>query len=191
MSAWMSPRQVNPPDLMNCLTSRTLITRGETVSTPLSREQALDVRDAFVKVEWTPAPPLTPPGGWVVAGQELRSPQTWKDIWALTLVCPWVQTPAPSSLWGLGKSPPSPGPHVPRGAGGCALQEPRQPRGTPAPGPLYAPALGLPLNHILGSLSLLCCSQPREYPLWSLQRRPQRGAGSGGEAFQSCYFVIH
>lgn len=42
--------QVNPPDLMNCLTSRTLITRGETVSTPLSREQALDVRDAFVKV---------------------------------------------------------------------------------------------------------------------------------------------
>lgn len=42
--------QVNPPDLMSCLTSRTLITRGETVSTPLSREQALDVRDAFVKV---------------------------------------------------------------------------------------------------------------------------------------------
>ncbi|XP_054224839.1 unconventional myosin-VIIa isoform X13 [Homo sapiens] len=40
---------VNPPDLMSCLTSRTLITRGETVSTPLSREQALDVRDAFVK----------------------------------------------------------------------------------------------------------------------------------------------
>ncbi|XP_070660060.1 unconventional myosin-VIIa isoform X4 [Bos indicus] len=41
--------EVNPRDLMNCLTSRTLITRGETVSTPLSREQALDVRDAFVK----------------------------------------------------------------------------------------------------------------------------------------------
>uniref|UniRef100_A0A8D2CX76 Myosin VIIA n=1 Tax=Sciurus vulgaris TaxID=55149 RepID=A0A8D2CX76_SCIVU len=41
--------EVNPPDLMGCLTSRTLITRGETVSTPLSREQALDVRDAFVK----------------------------------------------------------------------------------------------------------------------------------------------
>ncbi|XP_055479497.1 unconventional myosin-VIIa isoform X2 [Psammomys obesus] len=41
--------KVNPPDLMSCLTSRTLITRGETVSTPLSREQALDVRDAFVK----------------------------------------------------------------------------------------------------------------------------------------------
>lgn len=41
---------MNPPDLMTCLTSRTLITRGETVSTPLSREQALDVRDAFVKV---------------------------------------------------------------------------------------------------------------------------------------------
>lgn len=45
---------MNPPDLMSCLTSRTLITRGETVSTPLSREQALDVRDAFVKVgEWS------------------------------------------------------------------------------------------------------------------------------------------
>ncbi|XP_055405139.1 unconventional myosin-VIIa [Bubalus kerabau] len=41
--------EVNPRDLMSCLTSRTLITRGETVSTPLSREQALDVRDAFVK----------------------------------------------------------------------------------------------------------------------------------------------
>lgn len=48
----LSPYQVNPPDLMSCLTSRTLITRGETVSTPLSREQALDVRDAFVKVGW-------------------------------------------------------------------------------------------------------------------------------------------
>lgn len=55
MSAWMLPHQVNPPDLMNCLTSHTLITRGETVSTPLSKEQALDVRDAFVKVEWPPA----------------------------------------------------------------------------------------------------------------------------------------
>ncbi|KAM9853200.1 myosin VIIAa isoform 1-T1 [Aulostomus maculatus] len=41
--------EVNGKDLMNCLTSRTLITRGETVSTPLSMEQALDVRDAFVK----------------------------------------------------------------------------------------------------------------------------------------------
>ncbi|XP_054649406.1 myosin VIIAa isoform X8 [Dunckerocampus dactyliophorus] len=41
--------EVDGKDLMNCLTSRTLITRGETVSTPLSMEQALDVRDAFVK----------------------------------------------------------------------------------------------------------------------------------------------
>uniref|UniRef100_A0A3P8Q495 Myosin VIIAa n=1 Tax=Astatotilapia calliptera TaxID=8154 RepID=A0A3P8Q495_ASTCA len=41
--------EVDVKDLMNCLTSRTLITRGETVSTPLSMEQALDVRDAFVK----------------------------------------------------------------------------------------------------------------------------------------------
>lgn len=43
--------QVDCKDLMNCLTSRTLITRGETVSTPLSMDQALDVRDAFVKVQ--------------------------------------------------------------------------------------------------------------------------------------------
>uniref|UniRef100_A0A8C3L7C3 Myosin VIIA n=1 Tax=Chrysolophus pictus TaxID=9089 RepID=A0A8C3L7C3_CHRPC len=41
--------EVSPQDVMNCLTSRTIITRGETVSTPLSMEQALDVRDAFVK----------------------------------------------------------------------------------------------------------------------------------------------
>ncbi|KAM4566201.1 myosin VIIAa isoform 2-T2 [Odontesthes bonariensis] len=41
--------EVDSKDLMNCLTSRTLITRGETVSTPLNMEQALDVRDAFVK----------------------------------------------------------------------------------------------------------------------------------------------
>ncbi|XP_040513524.1 unconventional myosin-VIIa isoform X5 [Gallus gallus] len=40
---------VDSQDVMNCLTSRTIITRGETVSTPLSMEQALDVRDAFVK----------------------------------------------------------------------------------------------------------------------------------------------
>lgn len=47
---WWCPCQVDPQDVMNCLTSRTIITRGETVSTPLSMEQALDVRDAFVKV---------------------------------------------------------------------------------------------------------------------------------------------
>ncbi|XP_040513526.1 unconventional myosin-VIIa isoform X7 [Gallus gallus] len=41
--------EVDSQDVMNCLTSRTIITRGETVSTPLSMEQALDVRDAFVK----------------------------------------------------------------------------------------------------------------------------------------------
>ncbi|KFQ39385.1 Unconventional myosin-VIIa, partial [Mesitornis unicolor] len=41
--------EVDPQDVMNCLTSRTIITRGETVSTPLNMEQALDVRDAFVK----------------------------------------------------------------------------------------------------------------------------------------------
>uniref|UniRef100_A0A672LNV3 Myosin VIIA n=1 Tax=Sinocyclocheilus grahami TaxID=75366 RepID=A0A672LNV3_SINGR len=35
--------------VMICLTTRTLITRGESVSTPLSVEQGLDVRDAFVK----------------------------------------------------------------------------------------------------------------------------------------------
>lgn len=47
---WCCLCQVEPQDVMNCLTSRTIITRGETVSTPLSMEQALDVRDAFVKV---------------------------------------------------------------------------------------------------------------------------------------------
>ncbi|XP_055486219.1 unconventional myosin-VIIa-like, partial [Leucoraja erinacea] len=41
--------QVDCLDLQNCLTSRTIITRGETVSTPLNMVQALDVRDAFVK----------------------------------------------------------------------------------------------------------------------------------------------
>ncbi|KAJ8386623.1 hypothetical protein AAFF_G00168550 [Aldrovandia affinis] len=41
--------EVEPKGVMNCLTTRTLITRGESVSTPLSMEQALDVRDAFVK----------------------------------------------------------------------------------------------------------------------------------------------
>uniref|UniRef100_A0A8C3CNT6 Myosin VIIA n=1 Tax=Cairina moschata TaxID=8855 RepID=A0A8C3CNT6_CAIMO len=46
---WWCLCQVDPQDVMNCLTSRTIITRGETVSTPLSMEQALDVRDAFVK----------------------------------------------------------------------------------------------------------------------------------------------
>uniref|UniRef100_A0A669D331 Myosin VIIAb n=1 Tax=Oreochromis niloticus TaxID=8128 RepID=A0A669D331_ORENI len=35
--------------VMVCLTTRTLITRGESVVTPLSVEQGLDVRDAFVK----------------------------------------------------------------------------------------------------------------------------------------------
>ena len=64
----MSPHQVNPPGLMNCLTSRTLITRGETVSTPLSREQALDVRDAFVKVEWLPTL-LTPREAGLLMGR--------------------------------------------------------------------------------------------------------------------------
>uniref|UniRef100_A0A671TT54 Myosin VIIA n=1 Tax=Sparus aurata TaxID=8175 RepID=A0A671TT54_SPAAU len=41
--------QVEPKDVMVCLTTRTLITRGESVTTPLSVEQGLDVRDAFVK----------------------------------------------------------------------------------------------------------------------------------------------
>uniref|UniRef100_A0A8C4I7X9 Myosin VIIAb n=1 Tax=Dicentrarchus labrax TaxID=13489 RepID=A0A8C4I7X9_DICLA len=40
---------VEPKDVMVCLTTRTLITRGESVATPLSVEQGLDVRDAFVK----------------------------------------------------------------------------------------------------------------------------------------------
>ena len=35
---------------MVCLTTRTLITRGESVATPLNVDQGLDVRNAFVKV---------------------------------------------------------------------------------------------------------------------------------------------
>lgn len=42
---------MEPKDVMVCLTTRTLITRGESVSTPLSVGQGLDVRDAFVKVQ--------------------------------------------------------------------------------------------------------------------------------------------
>uniref|UniRef100_A0A8C8RMB2 Myosin VIIA n=1 Tax=Pelusios castaneus TaxID=367368 RepID=A0A8C8RMB2_9SAUR len=49
LNAELAQVLVDPQDVMNCLTSRTIITRGETVSTPLSMEQALDVRDAFVK----------------------------------------------------------------------------------------------------------------------------------------------
>uniref|UniRef100_A0A3Q3QP69 Myosin VIIAb n=1 Tax=Monopterus albus TaxID=43700 RepID=A0A3Q3QP69_MONAL len=41
--------EVEPKDVMVCLTTRTLITRGESVATPLNVEQGLDVRDAFVK----------------------------------------------------------------------------------------------------------------------------------------------
>uniref|UniRef100_A0AAR2KDI6 Myosin VIIAb n=1 Tax=Pygocentrus nattereri TaxID=42514 RepID=A0AAR2KDI6_PYGNA len=41
--------EVDHQDVMSCLTTRTLITRGESVSTPLSVDQGLDVRDAFVK----------------------------------------------------------------------------------------------------------------------------------------------
>ncbi|XP_020564813.1 unconventional myosin-VIIa-like isoform X2 [Oryzias latipes] len=41
--------EVEPKDVMVCLTTRTLITRGESVTTPLSMNQGLDVRDAFVK----------------------------------------------------------------------------------------------------------------------------------------------
>uniref|UniRef100_A0A672Z2N9 Myosin VIIAb n=1 Tax=Sphaeramia orbicularis TaxID=375764 RepID=A0A672Z2N9_9TELE len=40
---------ITPKDVMVCLTTRTLITRGESVSTPLSVAQGRDVRDAFVK----------------------------------------------------------------------------------------------------------------------------------------------
>lgn len=90
----MCPCQVNPPDLMNCLTSRTLITRGETVSTPLSREQALDVRDAFVKVShlWSGHWLSSPSEGWVGGGQEPRNHRTQGHV-NLDLCLP----PAPGS----------------------------------------------------------------------------------------------
>ncbi|CAL8268110.1 unnamed protein product [Merluccius merluccius] len=41
--------EVDPKDVMVCLTTRTLITRGESVATPLNVDQGLDVRNAFVK----------------------------------------------------------------------------------------------------------------------------------------------
>ncbi|XP_038844411.1 unconventional myosin-VIIa-like [Salvelinus namaycush] len=49
LSTAASLMEVDLKDVMSCLTTRTLITRGENVSTPLSMEQGLDVRDAFVK----------------------------------------------------------------------------------------------------------------------------------------------
>ncbi|KAG7265495.1 hypothetical protein CRUP_003584, partial [Coryphaenoides rupestris] len=43
--------EVDAKDVMVCLTTRTLITRGESVATPLNVEQGLDVRNAFVKTQ--------------------------------------------------------------------------------------------------------------------------------------------
>ena len=50
--------KVDPKDVMVCLTTRTLITRGESVATPLNVEQGLDVRNAFVKVIIKPPKPI-------------------------------------------------------------------------------------------------------------------------------------
>ncbi|KAK7926039.1 hypothetical protein WMY93_008349 [Mugilogobius chulae] len=49
LSTAASLLEVEPKDVMVCLTTRTLITRGESVCTPLNMARALDVRDAFVK----------------------------------------------------------------------------------------------------------------------------------------------
>lgn len=57
---------------------------------------------------------------------------------------------------------------VPQGTGGCALQGPCQSWSPPAfhPWPaLISNPLGLMLDHILWAPGLLCCSQPRGYPL--------------------------
>lgn len=76
---------------MSCLTSRTLITRGETVSTPLSREQALDVRDAFVKVrtQW-PSVLFAMSCGWTGARcfQSLSTCGPDCSLKSLALWCP-------------------------------------------------------------------------------------------------------
>jgi myosin VIIa len=40
---------MNPTGLCNALTSRSIVTRGESVSTTMNTEGAMDVRDAFVK----------------------------------------------------------------------------------------------------------------------------------------------
>ena len=41
--------QVNNGSLNSCLTTRTIYTRGESVQTQMNTENAMDVRDAFVK----------------------------------------------------------------------------------------------------------------------------------------------
>ncbi|KAI4886345.1 hypothetical protein NFI96_030827, partial [Prochilodus magdalenae] len=78
--------EVDSKDLMNCLTSRTIITRGETVSTPLSMEQALDVRDAFVKR----------PVGSVLWGASCGERPVGSVLWEASC----GQHPVGSVLWG-------------------------------------------------------------------------------------------
>lgn len=64
--------QVEPKDVMVCLTTRTLITRGESVVTPLSVGQGLDVRDAFVKVRDQGSGTVHPLGSGLMAAPPLR-----------------------------------------------------------------------------------------------------------------------
>lgn len=156
----MLPYKVNPPDLMNCLTSRTLITRGETVSTPLSREQALDVRDAFVKV------------GHLWGGCRV-SPSLW------SLGCPCTGAEE-STLLAEGLAPgllldlSYPEPHSSHRGWACCPPGalPALVPSGPPPWPALIPSpLGLVLRHILWVLGLLCCAQPRGHPFSSFQKR--------------------
>lgn len=91
----MLPHQVNPPDLMNCLTSRTLITAGETGPLRSARSR-----------RWTcETPSLAGVAGLALLaserlgcyGQEPRSPQSWRDVSLDPASCPWVQ-PQPLPL---------------------------------------------------------------------------------------------
>ena len=41
--------QVKDTDLLKALTTRTIFSRGESVTTQMDKERAMDVRDAFVK----------------------------------------------------------------------------------------------------------------------------------------------
>lgn len=179
--------QVNPPDLMNCLTSRTLITRGETVSTPLSREQALDVRDAFVKVgrlwsgHWLSLPIRRL--GCERAGAE-ESTQLAEGL------DPGLPIGPGSGHWlFLGLS--SPELHSSHKGLGILPS-----RGPASSGPLRPSTLAcFDLHHLWASCWVIffgysvCCAAPSpEASLSHLFKEDSKGAGSGGEGTKSCLF---
>ena len=107
-----------------------------------------------------------PTRGWVVDGQELRSPE-WRDV-NLDPALPLGLAPATGSL---GPGQESAFPLSPRGWDLCSsrAQTALVTRGLP-------PLACFMLNHICWSFSLLCYSQACGYPLWSLllEKTPRR-----------------